>query len=350
MTFSRPTLTQLIDRVSQDLVARFPGADSALRRATLPILARVWAGALNDHYGYLDHTADQVLPDTADADGLERWASIWGLARVPSTPATGSVVLTGEDGSTVPAGTLLQRGKVDYATLADATIAGGVATVAAQALAPGAAGLVAAGRALTLISPVPGVAGLGIAAAGGLIGGADEESDEALRSRLLARLRERPRGGTISDYQQWSLEFSPRNTRVWVRPAWSGAGSVGVAFTHDNEPTIIPSAGDVAALQAQLDQLRPVTAVVTVFAPTPKPINLTIHVTPDNAGVRAAVAGALTDLLFREAAPGATIDISHIHEAVSSAAGEVDHVISAPTANIACLPAELAVLGAITWT
>ena len=42
--------------------------------------------------------------------------------------------------------------------------------------------------------------------------------------------------------------------------------------------------------------------------------------------------------------------LSHIREAISLAAGEVDHVLAAPAADIAAGPGEMPVLGVVTFT
>jgi uncharacterized phage protein gp47/JayE len=66
--------------------------------------------------------------------------------------------------------------------------------------------------------------------------------------------------------------------------------------------------------------------------------------------VREQVAAELSDLLRREAEPGGTILISHIREAISTAVGEVDHVVVSPVANVAHAPHEMPVTGEITWS
>jgi uncharacterized phage protein gp47/JayE len=349
MAFSRPTLSELIGQTQGELVARFPGADTTLRRSVLGVFARSWAGALFGLYGFLDWISAQILPDTAEAELLDRHAANWGLSRGAPAAAGGDILVTGVDGAVIPAGSVLQKGAIDYATLAEATIAGGVATIEVEALDPGAAGNLATNVKLAFVSPVSGVTSVARAAAPGFTGGVNEESDSSLRARLLERMRRQPQGGAEADYLAWTRAFSAEITRAWVRPAWSGLGSVGVTFVFDGRPDIIPTGPDVAALQAHLDALRPVTAQVVVFAPTPKPMALTIHLAPDTAEIRAAVVDQLKALLAREAAPGGSILLSHIREAVSAAAGEVDSVVSVPAADFTTLPSEIATLGAITW-
>jgi uncharacterized phage protein gp47/JayE len=140
--------------------------------------------------------------------------------------------------------------------------------------------------------------------------------------------------------------------RVWVAALENGPGTVVVRFMADDGAggMAIPDAGDVAAVQAYIDTVRPVTAVVTVAAPTAVPMDFEIALTPDTAAVRAAVQAELADLLLREASPGGTILISHIREAVSIAAGETDHVLTSPAANVEHGAGEIATLGAFTWS
>ncbi|MBI4800442.1 MAG: baseplate J/gp47 family protein [Desulfarculus sp.] len=109
MTFERPTLQQLIDRAVADVTTRLPGADALTRRSNLNVLTRVHAGGVHGLYGYLDYLARQLMPDTAQAAFLERWAGIWGLRRKSATTATGAATIYGSAGFTIPAGALLQR-------------------------------------------------------------------------------------------------------------------------------------------------------------------------------------------------------------------------------------------------
>lgn len=349
MAFARPTLTQLIERAQSDVETRLPGTQPRLRNSVLGVLARAHPGAVHGLYGHLDWIARQALPDTADAEFLERWASIWDVTRKAASFAAGPVTLTGTTGAVVPAGTRLTAADgQEVETDAEVTLAAGTATAQVTALAAGQAGNLAAGTALTLVSPVAGVNAQATVAAGGLVAGADAETDDALRTRLLARIQAQPHGGAEADYIAWALEVAGV-TRAWVYPNELGLGTVTVRFVRDDDASIIPDAAEVAAVQAHLDALRPVTAGLTVVAPIAVPLDLTIHLTPNTSTVQAAVLAELADLLRREAEPGGTILISHIREAISLAAGETNHVLTAPVADVTHTTGQIATLGAITW-
>jgi len=349
MPFSRPTLPDLVDRILADFEARLPEADSRLRRSVLDVLGRTAAGVAHGLYGYLDWIGRQILPDTAEAEILDRHASLWGITRKAAAAAAGPVTLTGTSGAVVPAGALLQRADgIEYATAADAILAAGTATVTVTAALGGVAGNAEAASKLSFVSPIAGVQSTATVAAGDLIGGAAAESDDALLARLLARIREPPHGGAAHDYVVWALEVDGV-TRAWCYPRELGAGTVTVRFVMDDAPGgPIPDAGTEAAVQAHIDALRPVTADINVVAPVAVAVDFEIALTPATA--QAAVEAGLRDLLAREAEPGGTILLSHIREAISTAAGEADHTLAAPAADVVMATGEIAVFGAVTWS
>lgn len=349
MPFNRPTLSQLLDRVRGDFDARLPGSDSRLRRSVLDVLARMHSGAINGLYGFLDWISRQILPDTSEAAFLERQAAIWAIRRKAATPARGETAFAGVNGSVIPAGTELVRSDgVGYVTIAEGEIAAGAAAIAVEAAEPGLAGNAVMGQLLQLVSPVAGVQSAASVTNGDLAGGAEEEDDEALRARLLDRIRRPPHGGSASDYERWALEV-PGVTRAWVYPGELGPGTVKLIFVIDGRADIIPDEDEVQVVQAYIDPLRPVTAALTVVAPIPLPLDLTLRVAPATAAVKAAIEAELADLVAREAEPGGTLLISHIREAISLAAGEYDHELIDPVGNVETPTGYLLVMGEVTW-
>lgn len=350
MPFQRPTLKELRDRAISDLDSRIPGSDARLRRANTSVIATVHAGAAHGLHGHLEYLSKQIIPDTADSEYLDRWASVWKVPRKSATSARGNVVFTGSNGSIVPAGTALQRSDGrEYTVDGQVLIAAGTATAAVTAVVAGVDGITESGTTLSLVNPVAGVNPAATVASGGLTGGADIEDDEDLRTRLRLAIRQPAHGGADFDYVNWALEVAGV-TRAWCFPNYWGAGTVGVAVVcDDQEGSIIPDAAKVQEVQDYIDYLRPVTADVTVWAPIEKPLDLTILLNPTTSLVQAAVEAELRDLITREAVPNGTIYLSHIREAISIAAGEIDHVLTAPAADVVCVGGEITILGVITW-
>lgn len=341
MAYERPTLRELIERTRDDTQSRL-SADELLRRSDALVYARVLAGASHELHGHLQWLSQQVVYDTAEKEFLERWAALWGITRKPAESASGTVAATGS--GSLPAGTIYRRADgAEFEVTVTTAVPG---SVPLEAVIAGAAGNTAVGVQFTLQTPIAGVDT--VATVETMVNGSDAEEDESLRARFLSRLRKPPNGGSADDYTAWALEV-PGVTRAWVFPGELGPGTVTVRFVRDGDTPIIPDAGEVAAVQAHLDEVRPVTAQVYVFAPTAVPLNFSIDLTPDTPEVRAAVQASLEDLLMREAAPGATILLSHIREAVSIAAGETDNAVSVPSADVTHTSAQMATMGVITW-
>lgn len=350
MPFARPTLAELIERNQAEMEARLPGADARTRRSNLAVLARVNAGAVHGLYGYLDWAARQVFPDTADAENLDRWANIWAVSRKAPAFAVGTLTFTGAAGAVIPQGSVLAFGELEFAVDADVMLAAGTGTGAVTALEPGVASNLPAGAALAFVSPVSGISAAATVAAGGLVNGADAETDAALRERLLDRIGQPPEGGAAHDYIAWALQV-PGITRAWVYPEELGAGTVTVRVVSDTAAAgLIPAAPKIAEVQAWIDARRPVTAHPTVVAPIATPLNMSIQLLPSSQSIRDAVTAEIADLLRREAVPGGTILLTHLREAISIAAGESDHVLISPVANVTHVTGLIAVPGVITWS
>jgi len=356
MPFNRPDLPTLIERAVADLESRLPGADARLRRSNLNVLARVHAGATHGLYGYLDWLARQILPDTADAEFLERHAAIWlASGRVPAAYASGQATVTGTDGAVIPAGTVFKRTDgTAYAVESEATIAGGSAVVTLVAEEVGQDGNADAASALTLDTPIAGVNASATVTADALTGGADIEDDDSLRARLLERIKEPPMGGAKADYVAWAKEV-PGITRAWCYPGEQGDGTVTVRVVRDDDASLIPDEAEIAVVQAYIDERRPVAAELFVVAPLAVPVAFEIQLVPATATVKAAVEASLRDLLLREAEPEGgygegKILVSHIREAISLAAGETDHQLIAPVADVTLTVGQMATFGSITWS
>src|ERR1019366_4112874 len=152
--------------------------------------------------------------------------------------------------------------------------------VAVTATVSGPEGITLAGTALTAQSGVTGTASFTVDTAG-LAGGADVETDEAFRARILFRKRYPPHGGSASDYVMWAMSV-PGVTRVYVERLWAGPGTVRVFPLFDLSPTgPIPTTGQLAQVAAYIDVQKPAGAAVTIAAATPVPIAVTtVGLTP----------------------------------------------------------------------
>lgn len=361
MAFDRPTLPEIVIRIKSDIVSRITGAITLLRRSILSVLAYAYGGAVHLLYGNIEYNKDQLFILTADTEALEKHATEYGISRTAAVKATGSVTMTGTDGITVPIYTELQSssGQV-YLTDTAAVISGGVATVAITAKVAGADGNDDPGIVLTFVSPLSGVTTSATVGIAGIDNGADEETDEALRTRVLSRKRQPPHGGTENDYVNWMLECAGV-TRAWAIPLYQGLGTIGCAFVRDGDSSIIPSDSEMAAVRAYLvshtDPITgnivgmPVTAEAGLYmiSLSPLAVNFTIGLSPNNGDTQAAVLSQLEDLINVDGGPEESIRISRIRAAISAAIGEDYHELLYPTADVTASAQQVHVMGSITF-
>lgn len=144
--------------------------------------------------GFSLSTATRLALDARGAD--------YGLTREPSTKAVGFVTFTGTNGTAIPLGTRIAKPatlvdpQVVFQTTQIKTISGGSAIAPVQAEESGETGNVAASTVTEMVDAVTGVASVSNAAAMSL--GAEEETDDAFRSRILLRLAGLSRGTPVS--------------------------------------------------------------------------------------------------------------------------------------------------------
>jgi len=344
MPFDTPSLPVLVSRTQSDL------AGDALRRSDAQVLARTLSGSAYGLYGYLNWISEQILPDTADEETLERIASLrLSQPRKAAQPAGGSVSFTAAAGAVLDVGVVTQAsdGRT-YKVVLSKTTTAGTNTAVVEAVDAGALGNADAGLVLTLVQPVEGLASTFTVLAPGLIGGVAQESIESLRARVVRSYRVIPHGGSKDDYETWALEC-PGVTRAWCRRNYLGPGTVAVFFMRDDDLNPIPDADQLADVKAYIEPLRPVTAELYVLAPVPKPVVYSIRLTPDTTAVRAAVEAQLRDLHNREAGLGDALLLTHIAEAISSTAGEFDHKLVSPIADVPAATNQLLTFGECIW-
>lgn len=351
MAFDRPTLDQLITRTTDDVSSRVTGnTGNVLRRSVLGVLARVFAGLAHLLHGHLDWLSRQLFPDTAEAENLERWAAVWGVSRNAATFATGTVIFTGVEGAAVPTNTLVALSDGQrYGVVTGGVISGGSVELSVTAIEAGLAGNVEAGVTVSIVGGLVDIDTAATVGSDGMTGGLDAETDDGLRERLLTRVQQPPAGGAKHDYDAWAKEVTGVK-RVWVYPERSGVGTVVVGVEGEvRTGTHLAETSLIDAVQAHIDEMRPVTAQVGVFPPIIQPLNVTVSVTPDTPAVRAAVEAELADMLDRSASPGGIVPISHFYEAISIASGEQDNALISPSANVQADPDSVLVLGTVTW-
>lgn len=358
MAFEIPTLEELVNRTRQAFRNELPGTDAFLWPNNVNVSAKVIGGMTHMDLLWLAYIAKQRFISTADGEFLDRHGVVYGIARLAASYAKGKVSFTGTAGITIPAGAEMQRADgLRYRTSTSALIDGlGNVILSVIALEPGSAGNAVAGTAVSLTAARTGVSLAGVVHADGIGLGADEEGDESYRARLLHHLRLPPHGGAAHDYVAWARQI-PGVSRVFVDPLAQGPGTVSVYFLMDDiYANGIPQGADVAAVQAYIDAVRPVTASVSVAAPLAEPVDIEISgLSPDTTAVRDAVLLELADLFRREVRVSTVTDSftlfrSKIWQAISQASGEEHHDLVMPDEDVVYAAGRLPVLGDVTFS
>lgn len=344
MPFETPSLPVLVSRTQSDL------GSEALRRSDSQVLGRTLAGTAFGLYGYMDWIVDQILPDRADEETLERVAALrLAQPRKAAQPASGTASFTAVAGAVLDADVVLQASDGRAFRVTTGVIAvGGVNTAAIEAVDAGVGGNTDPGVVLQLVQPVVGVTSTFTVKSPGLTGGIAQESIESLRARVILSYRVIPHGGSAEDYEAWALEVAGI-TRAWCRGNYLGPGTVGVFVMRDGDANPVPTPAQLAEVRAHIEPLRPVTAELYVLAPSRQQVFYSIHLVPDTGAVRAAVQARLIDLHDREAGLGETLLLTHIAEAISGSVGETDHKLIAPVTDVVAGANQLLTFGGITW-
>lgn len=228
---------------------------------------------------YIDLDSILIKAFAQDSYGtwLDKRASEFGVIRKPGVAASGIVKFTGASGTVISKGFLITTAdQLTYATVADITIAAGIATATVQATATGLLYNVGIGSINQIVVAQAGVNAVTNITA--TTGGAEIEEDESLRERLLLKVQTPATSGNAYHYKQWALEVAGVGAAK-IFPIWNGPGTVKVCIVDTNmqpaNETIINAA------KTHIEEERPIGATVTVSSATMAPVAFTISIKRD---------------------------------------------------------------------
>lgn len=214
------------------------------------------------------------------------------------------------------------------------------------------------GALLTLTTPISGVDAVAYAQIAGVVGAQDEESDADLLTRTL-----QSRANPVANFNPTAIEKAARSiqgvTRVLVKRITPAIGQVTVLFVRDNDDNLIPSASEVAEVEAVTIDLLPATsdeADVFVLAPTPISTDyIFTAISPDTSTMRAAITANI-DAFYQDEVTFET-DIaedkyrSAIIDTIDPDTGDTltSFTLSAPSGDITVTTNEIGVPGDKTY-
>ncbi|MBA2718939.1 MAG: baseplate J/gp47 family protein [Chloroflexi bacterium] len=241
----------------------FPDADVSAMSDNY-LWAMIQAAGVTDNHAHIESVKTDLMPDTSESDMLDRWAIIRGVARKGATSArkANALRVVGIAATAVPANAELVhdssglRFKITTASVVGPT---GFVDVDVAAIDTGSATRLNAGERMTFSTPIANLEDEAELQSDIDEDGTDQESDGALRLRVLSRFRNPALGGAQEDYVQWALE-EVGIAAAYAYPLRAGLGTVDVAALHAGSGDARALTGpEVGELQAVLDEKRPIS-------------------------------------------------------------------------------------------
>lgn len=175
--------------------------------------------------------ADNILPDTATDEDLDKIANIFGLTRRAAGPSYGSVILESSADTNVAQGSELidsiYGGK--YTVLTGGLYSNGD-LIKIVSSATGIQANLPRDTVLKFASPPAYAAQDASLDDDGTIGGVDSEDDETLRARLLERLANPPGSGNASQLAIVCEEASSEVQKAFIYPCANAPGTTHIAL------------------------------------------------------------------------------------------------------------------------
>lgn len=161
-----------------------------------------------------------------------------------------------------------------------------------------------AGTTLKITHPIDGVNNDFFVSYSALSGGADTETAESYRRRVIEAYQ-----NPVAQFNEPSIIKRVKDqvtnvTRVWVYPITPLIGQVTIYFTTDNAG-IIPTNQDVVNVKSVVDNMKPVntsTLDIFVYAPNPKYVDFNFEtLSPNTVTMRSEIQKRLEELFYTSA-------------------------------------------------
>jgi uncharacterized phage protein gp47/JayE len=220
---------------------------------------------------------------------------------------------------------------------------------------------------LTITTPPAGLDATALVTFDGLADGADLETMDSWRERVLEGLAT-DFGTFTADEIKIVAKTVPGVTRVFVRkptrtptPGYPLEGQVKIAFLREDDDDPLPSAAEVEQVRQVIhDQLLPAHTLaedVTIMSPERYNLNVRFRsITPDTPGMRASIRNNLIEFLAVKAAWGGVLYIEDVRCAIR-AAYDADtgqaldrYELDTPTLDVALPVDAFPVLSSIAWS
>lgn len=291
---------------------------------------------------------DNVYAGTAGGGSLDRIAEAYGITRKPATYAHKQGVFNVQ----VPIGfrvSAIQEEHIIYRAVGYMGATDGLHTYDMECERHGEIGNGYTGQLL----PIDYAQGLTSAMLTIILSaGTEEESDNALRARLLNAIQKPSTSGNRYDYYNWAMECEGVGAAK-VFPLAGGPGTVKVIIADANMSAA--GTGLLKTVREHIEELRPIGADVTVASVVEKAVNVSAGIKLQagmNLGaVQNAFQAALTDYLHREALDMSYVSLARVGNLLLGTDGVEDYsglLLNGVSGNMVLTEEEIAVTGTVT--
>lgn len=287
-----PIPSQLATDYFQILKSIKPSINTNDNNSDFVIRGKAFTGFASGLYGDQQKVNNDTWVTSARPEALTLHGADLDLLQQPAVAASSSQVrVPGTNGTIINPGDLtfmyVPTG-VLYSNTTGGTVSAGFLDVSILCEISGAVGNVAAPDTLQIISPPTGITTIANIIQA-VSDGADQESTDSYRARLLSRRQNPPAGGNETDYPAFAFAADTTVRSATIRRFGRGLGTVDVyittgttdvdtAVTQGLPVSRIPSGGTLASVQAYYDAHVPLTDCPVVYAPSEQPVDVTMNV------------------------------------------------------------------------
>ena len=373
MSLDTPTTKELSDNIISQLEAAFGQAIPLLPKSFLRVLAKVLSGLFIILYKYGGYIFLQMFVQSASAvdttvlgdtvNPLTFWGRLSGIGdptAATNAELTIEITVETQTGFLESGVQLLSAlNGVTYITLGStaldaATVSATVKAVSDQAGGGGAGdiGNLENGSTLSFANPLSNVA-RDTEVTATTVTGADGETVEAYRARIISKFQKRPQGGAYSDYVVWGLEVAGIINIYPYTSSDFGQADVYVEATVDSsgDPDGIPT---TAQLGDVLDSItydtnglasrRPLGALANTYAITRTAFDIEVNgLTVDNqAEVEADITAGIEEYFLNREPYIVGLSVPPRRDRItnSGVSGVVDDIVSAAAGEFSSVTLE----------
>lgn len=361
-----PTTRQLSDQIVGQLQASLAQTIPLLPKAFARVLAWVLAGAIVIVYKYAGFIFLQLFVAHASAEEttingkkvvpLIEWGVLLGVGRPYAATRAEHIVsvkVTNQTGELKAGQTLLRsETRVQYQVVATVALNAPVVQFRVKAIGDdaggdgsGSIGNLVADDVLAFATQPANVASTATVVSQ-VVTGADAETIDAYRARIVRRVQRRPQGGAYADYQSWG-EAVPGIVHVYpYAGVLPGTVEIYVEASEESSgsPDGIPTAPQLDAVEAALNlnesglaTRRPVNAALLIDGITRLAFDVQVSgLNPDTADIRTAIEDGVDEYLRSREPFIVGLSVLPRDDRVTAAAvsGHVDSIVSALGATV----------------